>query len=156
MELDRYFMEIGASLFSQKINDYLGTNSPTDEHREFLKELFEKLPEFKIKTKIFRASRVGKDFPHQLKDKYVSGCRSRRDVESLITKRWDKGYQYILESKEDVECFDLYAFINHINGKYGKLITEFYQDENEVIFLFRSPYDWLVAKKFIIKGSYAK
>lgn len=148
MELDKFFMEIGLSLFSKKLNNYLGTNSPTDEQREFLKGLFEEFPEFKIKTKIYRASRIGKDFPRQLRNKYVSGCKSRKDVESFINKRYDKGYQYILESKEDVECFDLYAFINHINGKYGKWITEFYQDENEVIFLFRFPYDWFVAKKF--------
>ena len=147
MELDKFFLELGLDSFSRTLNDYLGANSPTNYHREILKGLFDEFPQFRIKTKIYRASRTGKSHSRELRNKFVAGCRCLKDVKSFIEKRQDKGYDYILESREEIDCFDLHAFIKTINEKYGNRITERYQDEKEIIFQFKFPYDWLIVRK---------
>ncbi len=142
MDRDLEFRNIGISVFSKRLNDYLGTNSPTSFQRDFLDDLFILFPDFIKKGKVYRASRVKNNFSREFRNKLVSGCDSLINVKKFIAKRYDKGYKYILESKEEIEYLDLCAVIEHMNTTYGKCITEFYQDENEILFKFSFPYDW--------------
>ncbi len=141
-DYDNYFLNIGISVLSRKINSYLGSNYPTDDHRELLKYLFETFYEFRIKTIVYRAIK-NKIIPKNLRNKFVSGCSTKEDVINFIKKRYDKGYNYIVVSKEPIEAFDLYSFIEFINNKYGDgSINNFYQDEKEVFFKFKKGNDW--------------
>lgn len=132
-DIDIYFREYGLEIFSNTLNRYLGTNNPTEDQREFLAKLYKDFPQFIIKAVVYRAVR-SKNIPQEMKNKFVSGCRTFEDVNAFIKKRWDKGYTHILISKDEIECFDLHAFIYAINYEYGKILNEGYQDEKEVLF----------------------
>lgn len=146
-DFDSVFRRLEVENISSSLNSYLGSNYPTDEHRLFIKTLNDKYPEFRLKAIVFRAVKK-KRLPVTLRNKYVSGCLTVDDVINFINKRKDKGYKYILESKEPIEYFDLYSFIDFFNKKYGSCITERYQDEKEVLFILKSGNKWFCLKKY--------
>lgn len=126
---------------TRNLNEYLGSNYPTDQHRKMLESLYHDFPEFRKKTYIFRAVK-SKVFPKILRNKFVSACSSKEDVIYFVNKRRDKGYKYFLISREPVDCFDIFSFIDFINAKYGPYLTSRYQDEKEVVFKFKTGNEW--------------
>jgi|GEM_PF-3910762 len=145
-DYDTYFRKLGVKLLTQFLNSYLETNYPTDEHREFLEKLYDEFPDFRKKSIVYRAIRENR-IPKEVRNKYVSGCSTKDDVKAFADKRYDKGYEFIMISNEPVDCFDLYSFINFINKKYGKHLTERYQDEKEIIFKLKKDNDWFRIEK---------
>jgi len=140
-DYDAYFIGIGLLVLTRALNEYLGSNYPTDQHRKILESMYHDFPDFRIKTVIFRAVKDN-IFPKTLRNKFVSACSSKEDVVNFVNKRHDKGYKYILVSREPVECFDISAFVDFINVKYGPYLTNRYQDEREVVFKFKTGNAW--------------
>lgn len=145
-DYDTYFKELGLSVLARNLNEYLGSNFPTDQHRSLLELLYNDFPDFKRKTYDFRAVKE-KIFPKVLRNKFISACSTKEDVNLFVRKRSDKGYKYILISKEPIDCFDIASFVDFINNKYGLYLTGRYQDEKEVVFKFRKGNDWFTLEK---------
>lgn len=132
-KMDALLKDLGLSMVVDSLNEYLGANFPRDKHRNILAFLSDRFPEFVFETTVFRAVR-SKTIPKELRNKFVSGCSTKEDVLRFVEKRFDKGYKYILISKEKIKAFNLNKFILFMNQNYGEYITEFYLDENEVVF----------------------
>ncbi|MCK9330081.1 MAG: hypothetical protein M0Q94_09435 [Candidatus Cloacimonetes bacterium] len=145
-DYDDYFKNLGLDVLSQLLNSYLASNYPTDQHRKVLESLYENFPDFRGKAVVYRAVKQC-TFPKTLRNKFVGGCLTIEDVQAFVKKRYDKGYKYVLISKEPIDYFNLRAFIDFINIRYGKYITERYQDENEVLFKLKKGNKWFRLEK---------
>ncbi len=140
-DYDGYFKKLGLEILAKSLNSYLGSNYPTDQHRMILESLYEDFPEFRKRAIVYRAVKQN-TFPRALRNKFVSGCLTIEDIRFFINKRFDKGYKSVLVSKEPIDYFDLKAFVEFINRRYGQYLIERYQEENEVVFKFKKGNDW--------------